>query len=457
VSIYSILNIANNSLKAAQTSIQVTSNNIANVSTPGYARQMAVLEEAAPIPTDVGLLGDGVTIRTITRYADDYLERSIQKKNTSLQEQQDLTTYLQRIQGFLNEDNSHLSDNITEFFNGWQSLSTDPQNLGMKQTLVSAGQNLAESINMMHTQIKGLQTDINASLEKSIEDINGTLSSIASLNSLMVQAAGTGTQANGYRDQKTALLNELSKKLDIVAFEDKNGETTILTAGGKPLVESGNAWSLTTVTDPTTGYPKVAWKDSAGALTDISDSLGGGSLKAMIDVRDTHAVEFLNDLDQLSRGLIDNVKWTLNGAAQPTSFFQGTGAGDLAVSTAISDDPSLVAASSDPVNNPTDNDVALSMAALYSQKLLDSNSSTFTDFSSSMVSQIGEMTKGAQDASQYNEDTLKVLQQQREAVSGVSLDEEMANLIKYQYAYQASARLFTVADQLLQSLLAVGT
>ena len=564
MSIYSILNIANNSLKATQTSIQITSNNIANVSTPGYAREEAVLEEEKPVPSGSMLIGDGVKVKTIKRYSDSYLDLSIQKKNTTLQEQSDLSAYLQQIQSYLDEDNSHLTSYTTTFFNNWQNLSTDPQSSGMKGTVLAAGQNLAQSISSVRTEIKSLQADINGTVQQTVTEVNGLLSDIASLNKLIVDAQGTGAQANSYIDQKTDLLNQLSKKIGITTFDDANGVTTVLSSSGKPLVENDSAWGLATTPDQTTGYYRVAWKDSSGNLYDITDSLAGGSLKAAIDTRDDYAVQFLGNLDALSQTLLDNVKWTIKGSTTATSFFSGTGAGDIAVSSDLVADPTRIAASSDPVNKPTGNDIALAMAALYDENLLGTKqlshksgsdalgdtfadptqavgtllsppssssgtisikgktynidlatqsldtiaaninaspptgvtasvvsstqngvtvyrlkltnvgasdltdqgnvlqtlgvmegTSTFTNYTSAMVSKIGEMTSGAKNADQYNQDTLTILQQQRESVSGVSIDEEMANLIKYQYAYQASAKLFTVADELLQSLLGV--
>ena len=116
MSLFSVLNIARGALSAAQTSVQVTSNNIANVNTTGYAREEADLEEATPIPCDFGTLGDGVNVQTVTRYYDKFLESAIQDKNSQSQQQSVLSTYLDRIQGFLNESNSNLTSSITGFF-----------------------------------------------------------------------------------------------------------------------------------------------------------------------------------------------------------------------------------------------------------------------------------------------------------------------------------------------------
>jgi flagellar hook-associated protein 1 len=561
VSIFSVLNIAKGALSAAQTSVQVTSNNIANVNTAGYARQQVVQAESTPTPTDLGLLGNGVTVQTVRRYYDKFLESSIRSKTSNSEEQSVLSTYLNRVQGFLNEDNSNLSGNITAFFNDWQSLSTDPTNSSLKQTIVSQGQTLSQSINTIYTDLKGIQTETDSQIVSDIDSINGTLSSIAKLNQLIVEAGG-GDKANSYLDQKTQLLDVLSKKMDITTFDDEYGRTTILTKGGKPLVENGSAWRLTTIADATTGFSNVAWTDQSGTVTDITDSIGGGELKALIDTRDKYAPEFLNAMDNLSTALKGNVKWSVNGVT--TSFFQGTSGGNLAVADSLVGDPTLISSTSDPVNNPTDNDIALAMASLADKNLCgplqlvhasgsdalsdafssesavvgtilsppsaeygnvtikgntyaidfradslddirdainnnpppgvtasvitsvengktvhrlqltnvtasdltDQNNilqtlgvvegtSTLVEYTATTVSTAGQVTADAENAAQYAADTLDTLSAQRASVSGVSIDEEMANLIKYQYAYQAASRLFNVADTLLQDLLGV--
>ncbi len=571
MSIYSILNVARGALAATQTAMQVTSNNIANVNTAGYARQEAVLEEARPTPSPAGLMGDGVTVKTIKRFYDKYLESSIRTKNSDAEGNSVLSTYLDRIQQFLNEDNSHLAGNITTYFNDWQSLSTDPQNTGMKQTIVSQGQTLAQSIQTLYSNLKDLQSELNDQVNSEVDSANTILASIATLNTQIIENGADQASTNIYQDQKTSLLNELSKKLSIQTFDDKYGRTTVLTAGGKPLVEDGSALKFTIVPGATTGYSKVGLEDSSGTITDITSDLGGGKFKALIDTRDTYVVGFLDDLDTMSAALIDNTKWTaqIGGFITGTSFFQGTGAADIAVTDSLVADPTSFSASSDPTGKPSDNDIAVRIAALVEKTLIGSQqlvhasgsdalsntyssagtamtsllglssawsgtiqikgtdgvaksvsidlsqdtltqirdkinnaaptgvtaslattttngvtsyqlkltnvdatdltdqngvlqtlglvtgTTTLTDFASSMVSNAGQLAQDAENAAQTSSDSAAVLTAQREGVSGVSIDEEMANLIKYQYAYQASAKLFSIADELLQSLLAV--
>ena len=458
--ISSILNIAKSALSATQMSLQTTSHNIANVNTDGYSRQEVVLDEAPPMPTTIGLMGDGVRATTVMRYYDKYLEDAIAKKNTDLEGEQVSSKYFQRIEGTLNEDNSHLSQNITDFFNSWHDLSTDPQSVSARTAIVGKGQALARSIRNIYSDLKGVQLELNNDVKSQVNDINRLTKSIASLNEMVAEGSTQGSQANDYLDKRTAALKDLSGKLDLVSFEDKNGGLTVLTSKGQVLVDGNNSWELAATDDPATGLSRVAWKDSSGHLYDITDGIQAGSLKATLDMRDTQIPGFIGNMDELARVLIEQVNgaqaggYDLYGTNNNLFFNNLTGnyAENIDVSDAVKADPKHIAATSS-ATNTTDNDVALSIAGLANSNLFDGGTSTIIDYTSSMVDRIGELAKASNDAVTYEQDQMSALQQQRASVSGVSLDEEMANLIKFQQAYQASSRLYTVADTLMQALL----
>ena len=300
-----------------------------------------------------------------------------------------------------------------------------------------------------------LQGQADQQVISDVDSVNGMLSSIASLNMLILESGGSKGEANTYLDQKTKLLSDLSKKLNINTFEDQYGRTTVLTAGGKALVEGGNAATLSAVPDETTGYSKVVIRDAGGGVTDMTGDITGGELKGLIDTRDVYANEFVDRLDSLSSALISNVKWRMNGETTDTGFFQGTDASSIAISDFIAADPTRIPSASDPVNKPSDNDIALAMAGLADRKFLDGGTSTFADFSASTIDRAGQVTKDAEDAAVYSQATMTTLEQQRASISGVSIDEEMTNLIKYQFAYQAASRLLNVTSDLLTDLMGV--
>jgi flagellar hook-associated protein 1 len=471
MSISSILNIAKNSLTVNQVSVQVTSHNISNVNTEGYSRQEVVLEEEAPSLIGGCLLGNGVKATGVKRYYDKYLDQQIFKKNTESGEQQIYQKYFERIESVLNEDSTKLTNNITDFFNSWQELSTDPQNVAVREGVISSGQNMNRSINNIYKGLKGIQLEQNENVKMEVADINTITTSIADLNNKIFAGSSGSSEANDYLDKRNQYVKELSGILGVTSFEDQYGRMTILTSGGKSLVDGGKSWELDTMDDGVTGFYKVGWKDSSGNITDITDNIGSGSLHGLIEMRDGKVNDFIGDIDKLAKGIIEEVNnvhengYSLNHAVTVPDapdgipFFKkitGNYAKNIDISDEVKADSKNVAASSEVdavTGKPIGNSIALDIANLIDENLFNGNTATIVNYTASITNNIGQLTKGAENAAQYSKDTLQAMEKQRESVSGVSLDEEMANLMKFQYAYQASSRLFSVADELFQSIL----
>jgi flagellar hook-associated protein 1 FlgK len=469
MSITSILNIAKNALSVNQASVQVTSHNISNVNTEGYARQEVILEEEAPSLIGTAFLGNGVRVSGVIRYYDKYLDQQISKKNTELGEQQVYKKYFKRIESALNEDNTKLTENITSFFNAWQELSTDPQSVSAREGIAASGQNMKRSINSIYNGLKDIQIELNNNIKMEIADINRIVASIADLNNRIFEGSSGSSEANDYLDKRTQYVKELSGKIDIISFEDQYGRMSVLTSKGKALVDGGNSWELGVMNDDETGFYKVGWKDSSGNLTDITDDISGGSIHGLVEMRDGQINDFITDIDKLAEVIITEVNdihtagYTLNHDpadlnADGIPFFEEITenyAKNIDLSEKVKTDLKNIAASSgvDAAGSPIGNDIALNISALMDENIFNGGTSTIVNYTSSITNRIGQLTKGANDFAQYSEDTMQAMEKQRESVSGVSLDEEMANLMKYQYAFQASSRLFTVADELFQSIL----
>ncbi len=399
MAISSILNIAKSALSANQTAIQTISHNIANVDTPGYSRQEAVLEEAPPTPSSIGLMGNGVTVQQIKSYLDQNIQNSISVQNSDLQGQTVAENYLTSIQSIFNEDNSNLSASITQFFNDWQTLSTDPTSTADKQTVASDGQSLASVINGMYSDLTTLQTQANGDVNSAISDVNTTLTSIASLNQEIAQAQVGTSEANDYIDQRNQLLQTLSGYMDITCVAGSNNTVTVLTASGKGLIQGNTASQLTQVQNQQTGFTDVGLQGISGNVVDITGEISGGSLGALITARDTTINGYIGDLNGLAQSITQNVNYfsqmgnggTPDQAASTGTFFQPVADGNYAKNMALSDqimDPSgnvhvdnVMATSS--TTDTTDNDVALAIASLANDTVLGGNTVSSTSFASS--------------------------------------------------------------------------
>jgi flagellar hook-associated protein 1 FlgK len=464
VGITSILNIAKNAMLAHQYSIQVASNNIANVNTKGYCRQVADLREGSLVPAEFGLLGTGVTVAGFMTYYDKFLETAIANRNTSLEQQNTEATYFSRVETILNEDNSHLAARITDFFNSWHDLSADPSNYARRSSVATKGENLARTINNLYNDLNTLQRELDSQIGSELAEVNRLTSAIADLNEKIIAlGSSNGGEEAAYINQRAQLVKELSGKINVNTFEDQFGGLTVMT-GGKTLVEGTTSWKLESTQDPDTGFRNVAWQDDSGNLIDITDSFGGGKLKALVDMRDQYIENgFIEDLNKLAETIITEVNslhasgYNQNGTTGLAFFREITGdyARDMDLSQSIKDDVANIAAADAP-GESSGNDVALKIAFLLDQSLTIGGQSTrMTTYVSTMMGNVGELAKNAQELSEQQQSAMTIMEKQRESVSGVSIDEEMSNLIKYQYAYQAAARLITVADEMFEDLLGV--
>jgi flagellar hook-associated protein 1 FlgK len=462
--ITSILNIAKNAMFAQQFSIQVASHNIANVNTKGYCRQIADLREGALVPSEFGFVGTGVTVAGFVTYFDRFLENTIANRNTSLEQQSTSATYFSRIETILNENNSNLAAKITNFFNGWSELSADPTSYARRSSLAMKGENLARTFNNLYNELNALQKELDHGVEGVVAEINRLTAGIADLNEKIIALGSTNGEDAAYVNQRAQLIKELSGKINITSFEDQAGGLTVITGAGKTLVERNTSWKLTTQQDPSTGFKGVFWEDGSGNPTNITGGISGGKIKALIDMRDKYLENgFIKDLDELAKTIITEVNtrhmagYNQNGTTGIAFFkeIDSNFARDMDLSSDVKNDVSNIAAASAP-GEPSGNDMALQIASLIDQSLaINGQTTRMTTYVSSMMGNVGELTRNAQELSDQHQSAMTIMEKQRESVSGVSIDEEMTNLLKYQYAYQAAARLITVADEMFRDLLGV--
>jgi len=170
------------------------------------------MEERMPSLSQGALIGNGVKVSGVIRYYDKYLDQQVARKNTELEEQNVYESYFGRIESVLNEDNTHLTQTITDFFNGWQDLSTDPQSVPNREAIVSKGQNLTRTISSIYDELKSLQMELNNNVRMEVTEINRLTASIASLNGKIFEGSSSTTEANAYLNQRTELLRQLSEK-----------------------------------------------------------------------------------------------------------------------------------------------------------------------------------------------------------------------------------------------------
>jgi flagellar hook-associated protein 1 len=475
--ISSVLNIGRNALQTYEQAMQVTSHNIANALTPGYTRQQIVLESQSPASFSALQLGMGVVAGSVSQAFDPYTTRSIQQNTSSLAENDAKATALAYLETIFNEATGQgLNQALADFWNAWQDLSGTPGGVAERTAVLQKAEALATQFRAMSADLNQIRQSMNTNLGAALLDLNQTARQIASLNDKIVAAESGGTTANDLRDQRNNLVGELSSLIGINHYEDGNGSLTITTAGGQMLVNGTQSWELSQAGE------EIYWN---GIPTDLSAELAGGKIGGWLDFRDEIAPQYLANLDELAGNLVQEVNalhtggYALSGATgldffEPLSNpvpgdFSGAAAA-IELSANVSGNPENIAAGG-LSGAPGDNENALRILALQTDATIQirkwtyagggtnisSNLQTTTleDFYRGLVGDMGILSSGVVQDRDFAKTLIDRLNEVRDSVSGVNLDEEMAELMKIQRAYEASAKLISITDEMLQALLQV--
>lgn len=453
----SSLNIAVQSMLAEQGALDTASNNIANVNTPGYSRQTVQMVEAPPVEYGGLLLGTGVELGKITSQRDSLLQLRLDQETQQQGKNNSYLNSMQQVQTLFNETSgSGLQSSITAFFNSLQQLTTSPSDANLRQAVLTSAQNLAHVFNSASVNLSTLQRSVNLSVEQSVNQINGLTSQIAKLNGQISAAQSTGQNAGAFLDQRDQLLKQLSGLVDVSMIDAGNGNLTLTTSGGASLVVGVQSFQLATQPDPTTGLQHVY---SLG--TDVTAKITAGALGGALQVRDTAIPSISSSLDALAANLetsfnaVHQAGFDLNGAPGGNFFVPppAGGAGAASTMSVAITDPTKIAGSLD--GSTGDNANINALLALQNQPIV--NGQTPLSAYSGLVFQIGNDVSAVQSEAQGTHAVMQQLQNQIGAVSGVSLNEEAANLVQFQRAYQAAAQVAAIINSLTATAINLGS
>ena len=462
--IFGVLNMGSKALTVQQKGIYVTGNNIANVNTPGYSRQRLNLSSDVPLNTGIGSVGTGVTANEIERVYDRFLGVQINNETQSLGQWEAYKDSVERVEMVFDESGGYgLNQVMSEFWNSWQDLTNNPSGSIERTVLVAKSEMLTATLSQNYEDLQQIQRDIDSNIEGAVGEINRLSENLVDLNQKIIQSELGGHMANEYRDQRDLVLKELSELIDISSFEDANGGTTVSVGSGQVLVEGTHTYNLSTQPDAS-GHRDITWIDSSGNSVIISDDISKGKLKGWLDARDVDINDSLNKLDTLAQDLmaavnplhangygLDNINgrdfFTIEATAATT-------AAGIQVNSLITGDTNRIAAA-EGADKPGDNRNAIAIAKLQDMPTMNGSTVTFGAYYDSMVSDAGLAVQQA--TSYYDHQSQMVLQVEnyRESISGVSIDEETVNLIKYQNAYQAAAKLIKTADEMMETILSM--
>jgi len=550
-----ILSSAISGLAAFQRSLDVTSNNIANVNTEGYSRQRVDLQTSPEQYFGHGYVGSGVNATSIKRSYDEFINTQMRSSSTAFNDVNSFYQLSSRIDNLLADQSTGLPSAMKTFFNSVNDVANDPTSLPARQVMLSEGDALARHFNTLSSRFDDIRQQVNSNLETSVKEVNAYAQSIADLNKQITDDIGkaSGQQMpNALMDQRDLLLAKLAEKMDIAVVPQPDGSFSVFAGQGQPLVLSNRASTISLqaaaddpsrrllmlsgqdITGTLTGgeiYGNIRFRDemldpaqaqlgliAAGMAEEFNsiyrtgvDMLGqsgvdffqigtpdgqvkvsasdpslrvsaqylsptsspnptqnwGAAYQVSITGVGTYSFDNLSDNNPPSTGLTIG---QLNAAAAANGFslsLTGTqSVGDsilirpysgvpatIKINPAISTPQHIAAA--ELANLPGDNRVALQLAGLEKKNLMMNGTSSFTQVYGQMVASIGSQTRTASVGRSAQQVLLNQAIAAREDLAGVNLDEEAANLIKFQNSYQAAAKAVSVASTLFDTLIGV--
>ncbi len=563
MSLIGSLNIGKTALAVNQAALQVTGNNIANASNPNYTRQVAQVSTNTDYRAQGNLfIGTGINLDSVQRQIDDALQGRIRGSLSDSSSADVTQQWMGRVEAAFNELGSDdLSTKMSHFFNACSNLANKPQDVGLRQVVIQNGSSLAGWMNNLSGQLGNLQADVDLRLKATVKDADALATRVAQLNQQIIVAEGAGAgQANGLRDQRDDIINQLASMIDIKSVPQANGAINLY-VGSEPLVADTQSSGVAThqkvidgvvqtevVFKQNNGTMKIA-SGSLGALVNVRTGIGetlkqldtvatnfiyevnklhssGQGLTGLTNITSTNAVDdptaALNDtkatglkftpangsfvvhVREKATGLetstlvqvkldgsgadtsvtslagdldaIDGISASVNGGklvvksensavdfsfSQDTSgalatlglnsLFNGQTAKDIKIDASVTADPTLLAASKN--GQPADNQTALAIAQLESKALTGLSGQNLKDSYQSIVNTIAVASADAKTHAEASSAVKETLATQREALSGVSMDEEAINLMRQQRAFQAASRLISVIDQMMQTVL----
>jgi len=452
--LFGSLSVALSGLSVSQQEMETTSNNVANANTPGYTREVSDVTAADPVEIGSLNVGTGVVLEKIESLRDPILQIQINQATQQNSALNASLTQLQQIQTQFASDSSGIGADISNFFNSLQQLSPNPSDLTLRQGVLTAADTLATDFNNAAQNLQTQRTNVDQNVVQMVTQVNSLTSQIASVDQQIsnLQDANQGT--NTLVDTRNNLIQQLSGVIDVQVIPTDQG-ITLATSNGTTLVSGSQSFALTT--QPVVGADGVQVQHIMAGTDDITNSLTGGSLAGLIQIRDQEIPSIETSLNQLATGLATNLNAAnAKGLDLETPPVQGgpifSGVGAAATLTVSISNPALLAASSD--GTPGSNGNLANLSAVANQDV--ANGQTPIDAYSTLVGQVGSATSNTSADADSSGLILQQLQDQNGSVSGVSLNEEASNLIQYQAAYQAAARVVSTVNLLLLDAVNLG-
>ncbi len=458
-------------LNAQSQGLTTAGKNLANVNNANYARQRVILGDRGTVQTPLGAQSLGLEALSIQSIRDPLLDQQVVRENAILANYTSQQNAYQQAQVNLGQSidqsgsssgaNSSVTgggiqQSLNDLFNSFSSFAAQPTDTGERETLIQNANILTDNMHAADSRLSQLQTDLTTKTTSDVTDANTILSSIADLNAQIARyEIGNPGSAVDLRDERQAQLEQLAQKINVSTVTDPSNASQIIVYAND---SSGNQINLvkgSSVTGPLT----LSGSTVSGGSPSTALVLTGGSIDGNLTARDGEVQSIRDDLNALAKQLVTSV----NGAYDPTSPSTGKFFNPANVTAAtISLDSSVTATTLKASNTSAagDNTIAQAVANLATKTFATSSSDfingTFSSAYATTVSNLGQTLSTTNQNVQDQTNVTTLVTTQRNGVSGVSMDEEMTNMMQYQRAFQANSRVITTINDLLENLVNLG-
>ena len=448
------MSVGTGALAAEQGALEETANNIANVNTPGYSRKEPQFSENPPVILGPMTFGTGVSLENVSSIRDPILQLQIQQETGQQGQLDALLTGMKQVESQFTAQSSDIESQLSGLFSSISQLSTDPASVPLRQGVLTAAANLASTFQITANNLTRQRTSLDQSVTQAVEQVNTLTQQIAKLNAQISSLENLHQDASTFIDQRDVAIGKLSGLIDVSEIRSDSG-ITLTTSNGTALVSGNLSFTLGTQPD-VSGVQHILAQGK-----DITAEINSGQLGGLLEVRDQKIPALLSSLDTLAAGLAN----AFNGANAAGFDLNGNPGGNLftsppaggqgaAASMAVAiTDPALLAASSD--GSAGSNGNLANFSSIHDQAII--NGSTPSAYYSNLIFGVGNDVANGSAELQSSQLILQQLQDQRGSISGVSLDEEAANLVQYQRAYDAAARVVDTVNQMLETVINMGT
>jgi len=455
MSLNSLLFTARDSLTANQMAISIVGANIANVNTPGYSRQRADLITIGAVNVKGVDAQIGVSVNQVSRIYDRYIDAQIIRQQQTTAYSDAMLPGLQNIEIILDDTNGGgINEHINRFWASWEDLSSNPSGRLERNALLSTAESLAGTIVSYKQSLDSVNTELNRSIADVVALTNNKIQEISDINMQIINSGTNMGDLNNILDKRTTALRELASMININYFETSDGVINVSMANGQPLLVGSTVQTLSIADN--NGRTDIYNSNSPDKANDI---ITGGKLGAYMDLQHSILPKYIDDLNTMTQTLAARVN-ALHGSGFDADgnigldFFSiadaGNPSGSIGINPIIAADINKIAASA---SISGDGENATKLAAVRDEFLMDSGKETLSSFLASLVGEIGRQTANAKTDSNHQTAIMNSLSDRRESVSGVSIDEEMILLLKYQLGYTAAGKLCNMVDELMDTLM----